>query len=307
MVLPAAFGWPGFLLCLSGLVWCVRARRGAFLIAYLVFFYAGVLGPLHRTFARYGSPLVPALAVTGGLAADWLAARLAARRPRWRVQVALAVALLALPALRLGAFDRLLARADTRDLARDWLVARGAGVVVLTEGAYAHVQAVDASVAAVCRRELPRRSGARRRSFPRRPRRSPSARAPRRLGQRALAAGPVRRRTRAGRRRPGRLGADRVPGQHALPGVGAGPAPRVWRPYARQAPDYRARARGPVAIGAIVGAGPLVLDNDEACWAPVVRFSPGALDAAAWDSERRLPDTVRRIRRDGSPRSGHHD
>lgn len=281
VVLPAAFGWPGLLLCLGGLVWCVRARRGAFLIAYVGFFYAVVLGPLHRTFVRYASPLVPALAVAGGVAAASIVARWPQRR---LVHAALALVVLAIPAVRLGAFDRLMARPDTRDLARDWLTARGAGTIVLTHGVYAQVHAVDASVAAVCRRELP---AALWRPAPI----APAPIAPFADGP-GLPAGSINMRW-----LPIRFAARPAPADAGPAGweqIGFLGSTRfvVWEQdqrrgyadlHARVAPDYRARARGPSMIGAIVGDRPVPPAPDEACWTLATRISPGALDAATWD------------------------
>ncbi|HVV49314.1 MAG TPA: glycosyltransferase family 39 protein, partial [Polyangia bacterium] len=95
-VFPAAFGWAGFLLALVGLGLCLRRRAGVFLGVYAFMFFACVLGPVHAIFVRYASPVVPALAVAGGLAAAALGARFPARLRR-PAEVALALALLAPP------------------------------------------------------------------------------------------------------------------------------------------------------------------------------------------------------------------
>ena len=155
VVFPATFGWPGLLLCFGGLVWCARQRRGLTLVVYAFMFYACFLGPLRLTYPRYGSPLVPALTAGGGIAAALLIERLSLRIPRWFALAMVALLALALPTARLIAFDRLMARRDTRDLAQEWLATQGADKVVLTEGLYAQVHAVDPTVAAVCRQELP--------------------------------------------------------------------------------------------------------------------------------------------------------
>lgn len=114
VVFPVTFGWPGFLLCLAGLGWCLHQRRGISLVVYAFMYYACVLGPLRETFIRYGSPLVPALAVFGGAAAALLCERLAARVSRGPAMGVVVLLALAVPAARLLAFDRLLARGDTR-------------------------------------------------------------------------------------------------------------------------------------------------------------------------------------------------
>ena len=155
VVFPTTFGWAGLLLCFAGLVWCAWRRRVLSLVVYAFMFYACFLGPLRLTYPRYCSPLVPALAAGGGIAAALLIARLSVRFPRWLALTLVALLALGLPTARLVAFDRLMARRDTRDLAQDWLAAQGPDRVVLTEGVYAQVHAVDASVAAVCRQELP--------------------------------------------------------------------------------------------------------------------------------------------------------
>jgi len=285
-ILPAAFGWPGLLLCLAGLIICGRRRPGAPLVVYVCLVYACILGPLAYTLARYGAMLVPPLAAAGGIAADRLIARLSARSGRGRRQIAfVAVALgaLALPAARLVAFDRLLAPADTRDLARDWLVAQGADKVIVTEGVYAQVHAVAADVAAVCKQELP---AALRRPVP------------------ILAAptGPITapngeyRVTVNVRWMPVRLANEPV-----VTGRGESDWERIafqgterfviWEHdqqiglpelHSPRAPDFLAQARGPRAIGWLAGAGDPSSPLDR-CWVPAAHFSPGDLDGAKWE------------------------
>jgi hypothetical protein len=283
-VFPAAFGWPGLLLCVGGLLWCLRRRAGVFLAVYVAMFCACVLGPVHAIFVRYGSPVVPALAAAGGIAASLLCRRLSQRAPRWLAWVVVASVALAVPGARLVAFDRLLARRDTRDLAQDWLIAQGPGKVVLTEGSYGQVHAVDRSVAAVCQQELPANLW---RPTPILPAQaSPQAAAPGEFGWTvnprwlpvrlsnapALAAqGP------AGWERIGFLGTERFV---------------IWEYdqllavndlHAPSAPDFLSRAEGPRAIGWVVGRKDGLRPIDR-CWAPVARFSPGQQDAAEWDT-----------------------
>jgi 4-amino-4-deoxy-L-arabinose transferase-like glycosyltransferase len=289
VVFPTTFGWPGLLLCFAGLVWCARQRRGISLVVYAFMFYACFLGPLRLNYARYGSPLVPALTAGGGLAAALLIERLSGRIPRWLALVLVALLALALPTARLVAFDRLMARQDTRDLARDWLAARGADKIVLTEGSYAQVHAVDASVAAVCRRELP---VALWRPVPillapiapltPAPGEFQSTVNPRYLPDRLSNAPAVAGQREAGWERIGFLGAQRFviweyDQQVALTDL-----------HAPSAPDFLSRAEGPRAIGWVVGrtdrAKPVEKPADDRCWTPVASFSPGAQDAATWDT-----------------------
>lgn len=283
-VLPAAFGWGGLLLCLAGLAFCARAGRGLFLAVYVFFFYVCILGPVHVLFARYASPLVPALAAAGGVACAAIGERLAARLP-----AALAIAVLALVALgpsaaRLAAFDRLLARTDTRDLARAWLVAQGAHKIVVTEGVYGQVHAVDPSVAAVCREELP---PALWRPAPILA--APTAPQPEAPGERETSVSPRWLPVRlsnapalAGRGAPewehiGFLGAERFViweyDQRAA----------VGDLHAPVAPDFLARAHGPRVIGWVAGWSPAERPLDP-CWTSAVSFSPGELEAATWDA-----------------------
>ena len=284
VVFPVTFGWPGFLLCLAGLGWCLRQRRGISLAVYVFMYYACVLGPLRETFIRYGSPLVPALAVFGGAAAALLVERLAARMTRGLAIGVVALLALAVPTARLLAFDRLLARGDTRDIARDWLVARGQDQVILTRGLYAHVHAVDASVAAVCRGELP---AALWRPTPILP--APTAPFPPEPGEPAWTVEP--------RWLPDRLAsrpAAAGQGQAGWEWIGFLGVQRflMWEYdqrlgftdlHAAGAPDYLASAWGPRAILWTVGRErPAPFDGR--CWAPVAHFSPGRLEAARWDN-----------------------
>ena len=283
-VFPAAFGWPGFLLCVGGLIWCLRRRVGLFLVVYVGMFCACVLGPLHAIFVRYASPVVPALAAAGGIAASLVYQRLSERGPPWLAWVVVASIALALPASRLAAFDRLLAQRDTRDLAQDWLVAQGPGQVVLTEGAYGQVHAVDPSVAAVCREELPTNLW----------RPTPVLLAP----TRPQVAAPGEFQTTVNPRwLPVRL--SNAP---ALPGQGEAGWERIgflgaerfviWEYDQRlalsdlhgpSAPDFLSRAEGPRAIGWVVGRGDHPRSVD-LCWVRVASFSSGQQDAAEWDT-----------------------
>jgi 4-amino-4-deoxy-L-arabinose transferase-like glycosyltransferase len=284
VVFPATFGWPGLLLCFGGLVWCARQRRGLTLVVYAFMFYACFLGPLRLTYPRYGSPLVPALTAGGGIAAALVIERLSRRIPRGVAVAMVALLALALPAARLVAFDRLMARRDTRDLAQDWLAAQGPDKVVLTEGLYAQVHAVDASVAAVCRQELPPPLW---RPVPvllaptapltAAPGEFQSTVNPRYLPDRLSNAPATAGQGEAGWERIGFLGAQRFviweyDQRAALTDL-----------HAPAAPDFLSRAEGPRAIGWVVGRNERDRPIDR-CWRPVTSFSPGQQDAATWDT-----------------------
>jgi hypothetical protein len=284
VVFPATFGLPGLLLCLAGLVWCGRQRRGIALVVYAFMFYACFLGPLRLTYPRYGSPLVPALAAGGGIAAALLIERLSGRIPRWLGLAVVALLALALPTARLVAFDRLMARPDTRDLAQHWLAAQGADKVVLTEGRYAQVHAVDASVAAVCRQELP---AALWRPVPvllaptapltPAPGELQSTVNPRYLPDRLANAPALAGQREAGWERIGFLGAQRFVIWEYDQRAG------LTDLHAPAAPDFLSSAEGPRAIGWVVGRNDHPKPRDR-CWTPAASFSPGQLDGATWDT-----------------------
>jgi hypothetical protein len=260
--LPTGFGLAGYVLCVAGLAGVIRKSPwvSAPLVAYVLAFYALLLGPLRLVFVRYGSPIVPALAAVGGVLAvqliDVLCARVAL--PRLAATAALVIVTLTPPAIRLAQFDRLLARADTRDLAREWLVSHAAGKTVLTEGAFAHVQAVEARHAKVCQEELP---AALWRPTPilavsRQP--TPSGMGE--LGWGAIGFGGSRWYV-----------FDEADQRESLSDL-----------HAASAPDFLARARGSHAL-ALSGEeawGP----RDPACWREAVHFDPGDLEAAEWDT-----------------------
>lgn len=117
--LPAALGWPLAVLALGSLAW-VLVRGGALerVLAIWLVAAALLLIAARMVFLRYLVPLLPvALALVGAcLARVWVRGRRAA----W---AATAMTLMALaPSLgRAVALDRLLGRADTRTLARQWM------------------------------------------------------------------------------------------------------------------------------------------------------------------------------------------
>ena len=129
--LPAAMGWPLYLLALAGLVWALAARgaREIILLAFAVP-YLLVIVTWSSRFERYVVPLLPCLLLLAAVAVvkgvGWLAARkpLAERwGPRLPSAVLASVALLFIaPALgRVAAYHHLLAQPDTRMLGADWI------------------------------------------------------------------------------------------------------------------------------------------------------------------------------------------
>jgi hypothetical protein len=141
-VLPAAFGWTGFGLGAAGL-----ANRRALPAAAFALCVIAMLAPLQIPYARYASPLLPALAAGVGIALDALLQR------NRIVAGALAAAALLPPALRTAQLDRLLSREDTRDLAAAWLIREGRPVESL--GGWARVHALERGAQDACAGALP--------------------------------------------------------------------------------------------------------------------------------------------------------
>ena len=111
-------GWVPALLAVAGAVLLVREnpRRAVVLIAFPILLFA-FLGAQQRYFARWFLPAYPALI----LLAAYAAARIsAARRPV--VLWALAAVMVAQGVAANVRVDSLLARTDTRELARQWLI-----------------------------------------------------------------------------------------------------------------------------------------------------------------------------------------
>jgi len=142
IVLPIAFGWAGLLLGAIGLL-----RRSALFAAAFAALVFVLLAPLQVPYARYASPLVPALAAGIGAA---LAAVL--ERNRGLFAALAAIALLP-PAARSVQLGRLLAREGTRDLASRWLTRDGRPIE--SSGGWARVHALERSAQEACARSLP--------------------------------------------------------------------------------------------------------------------------------------------------------
>src|SRR6185295_4457896 len=90
--------------------------------------YYLLMGTGRTVFARYALPVVPFLCLTAGYLIVNVAAAATAylQRPRWRIPVTTAItaAVLWPSMLSVIAFDRLIAREDSRVLARRWIEAR---------------------------------------------------------------------------------------------------------------------------------------------------------------------------------------
>jgi hypothetical protein len=142
-VLPLSFGWAGLALAAAGLGGRRTIAGAAFVGAFLLL----GLAPLQIPYARYASPLVPALAAGLGVA-------LAAVREKnaWAF-AALATLALAPPAARAVQLDRLLSREDTRDLAARWLSDDGRPIESF--GGWAHVHALERGAQEACAASLP--------------------------------------------------------------------------------------------------------------------------------------------------------
>jgi hypothetical protein len=157
--LPTAFGWFGFAAAVAG--FGVAWRRDRWATAVLAGSALGAFALIARVsllFVRYASPMLPSLAIALGLllasAWPWAREHLGVRAGA-AATVLLAGAALLPPALRLAAFDRLMARPDTRDLASDWVLAQNPQATLIGEGKYAQVHSVEAGVQAACRAAMP--------------------------------------------------------------------------------------------------------------------------------------------------------
>ena len=161
IVLPAAFGIPGFFAAVYGMGIVIRRRWGAGAVIglYVIAFWLVLLSPLTRVFVRYASPLVPALAATTAvLAADlWHSlGGLPSRALGGAARFGLIVLLLGPPLVRLLQFDVLSSRPDTRDQAAAWLKEHaGADARVLSEGRYSRVQAIEPKQVEACTAVVP--------------------------------------------------------------------------------------------------------------------------------------------------------
>jgi hypothetical protein len=127
-------GWVPALAALGGAVaLALRDRRAALVLVPAPLLFALFMGSQGRFFARWLLPVYPVLALLAAVGARQLATMLAGRvRPAWTLAAA-ALVLAAQGALHSVHGSAVMARADTRQLARDWMVEHvpeGAKVVV---------------------------------------------------------------------------------------------------------------------------------------------------------------------------------
>jgi hypothetical protein len=124
VLLPSALGWPlvaaGALGLVASGVW--HAMEAALVWSFPAFYYA-ISGSTHVVFARYMVPIVPFLCLAAALCVRTANEAIFRWLPRWArgVTLLVACALVLYPsAARVIAFDRLLARPDTRVVAAEW-------------------------------------------------------------------------------------------------------------------------------------------------------------------------------------------
>src|SRR5207245_2580451 len=146
-VLPAAFGWFGLATSLCGVVMAVRRDRlaGSVLAIGAAAFFLPLV-TLRAMFARYGSPLAMFLSIGLGVFLGAASTFFHSRARGWTAMAASAAIVLAAlgpPARRLVQLDRILTRADTRDLASAWLVGRGPDATFVSQGAYARIHGLE--------------------------------------------------------------------------------------------------------------------------------------------------------------------
>jgi len=158
---PAAIGWPLWLLALVGVArafW--RTQGGPLVVAvFSVAFYVAVLGPSTILFMRYTQPLYPGLAALALLVPlELLQARGVegtSSRFRWAAAIAVSIAVLT-PAIHSVRADLLMLRPDTRDMARTWLIEHlQEDETVMSQGSFIAVPTADTEVIEACTEALP--------------------------------------------------------------------------------------------------------------------------------------------------------
>jgi hypothetical protein len=159
LTLPAAFGWPGFVLAPLGfLVAWRRTRWGAALLGLCTLLFFSEVAAVQTLFVRYASPTLPPLAVGLALVLSevWGKARRLSGGPTgYGPGLVLCGLVLGMPALRIVSLDRLLSRADTREQAADWLLAQGPAATVVPQGPYTQVHALQAAATPACQPVVP--------------------------------------------------------------------------------------------------------------------------------------------------------
>jgi hypothetical protein len=120
-------GTPLLIVAVAGmLVLTWQSWRKALVVCTFPVVYYLILGRGYTVFVRYMTPLVPFLCMTAAIAVVEIGRRVARWSPKSRGPAMAVVALsVALPSIgQVIAFDRLIARPDTRVLAADWLKPR---------------------------------------------------------------------------------------------------------------------------------------------------------------------------------------
>jgi hypothetical protein len=160
--LPASIGVPLLVLGIAGVVRSLARPYGpSFAIAFFVLlFYFAVTGPSTSLFVRYTTPIHPSLCALAAIALTEILERFARPYLSARLFASLtalaATALVAQLVVRDIQSNLLLSRPDTRDLAREWLLAHmRPGETMVTQGGYAQVHALDISTQAACQAALP--------------------------------------------------------------------------------------------------------------------------------------------------------
>jgi hypothetical protein len=142
-VLPAAVGWPAFLLAIPGvavLLW--RRRQDGIVLLVFVAAYCFATFRAHVVFARYVIPLVPVICLGAAYLIRMGSLVPRAGRASLGVVVAATLAVAAPMVLKSVRLDVLLARADNRLVVRDWMRERlPAGATLWQSGSiYGKVQ-----------------------------------------------------------------------------------------------------------------------------------------------------------------------
>lgn len=121
-VLPAAAGLPVLIAGGAGLLLlAVRRRRDGLALALFVFVWLGVVATGQTVFARYVIPVVPFLCLGAAEAVRWIA-QLEVKAPIRIALILLSLAVMVSPPVRQTIWlDQLLARRDSRLVARDWV------------------------------------------------------------------------------------------------------------------------------------------------------------------------------------------
>jgi len=140
-------GLPLLIISIGGLVWMARrATRSAVLVALFPVAYYAMIGRGYTVFVRYMLPVIPFLCLTGAWASVRFGSALASSigRPAKTTWMALLLSalIIAPSAWNMIQIDRLLATADSRLLAAEWLRTNmpASATIFQTGSLYSHVQ-----------------------------------------------------------------------------------------------------------------------------------------------------------------------